>query len=60
MMRSAISSVIVVDRIELLVTHSVNSNFFFLGVELQEVTCYNVYKAERTLLIVRKEAEKWN
>ena len=60
MMRSAISSVIVVDRIELLVTHSVNSNFFFLGVELQEVTCYIVYKAERTLLIAWKEAEEWN
>ena len=27
-----------------------------MGVELQEVTCYNVYKAERTLLIACKEA----
>ena len=44
----------------LLVAHRVNSNrlelFLFLGVELQEVTCYNVYKAERTLLIACKEA----
>lgn len=30
--------------------------FLFFGVELQEVTCYNVYKAERTLLIAWKEA----
>lgn len=27
-----------------------------MGVELQKVTCYNVYKAERTLLIACKEA----
>lgn len=44
----------------LLVAHRVNSNrlieLFLLGVELQKVTCYNVYKAERTLLIACKEA----
>ena len=27
-----------------------------MGVELQKVTCYNVYNAERTLLIACKEA----
>ena len=26
-----------------------------MGVELQEVACYNVYKAERTLLIACKD-----
>ena len=43
----------------LLVAHRGNSNrleLFLFGVELQEVTCYNVYKAERTLLIACKEA----